>query len=121
MRKRKIRCYKALINDYPDVNDFPVYYLTYEGWSSFSLTICIQCGELFVIDWENPNTKGLSSGEVADSACCPTCNSLLKNTLRDYPQTIKLPNGKIRSFVPTAIIPLDEESLVLDFFEIVPK
>ncbi len=116
MRKRKIRCYKAFINDYPSVNDYPVYYLAYEGWSIFSLTTCIQCGELFVIDWENPNAKGLSSSEVAGSTCCPTCNSMLKDTMREYPQTIKLPNGKIGTYVPIGIIPPDEESLVLDFF-----
>lgn len=121
MRKKKIRCYKTFINDYPGVKDFPVYYLAYEGWSSYTLATCLQCGELFVIDWENPKTKDLSSIEVAGSACCPTCNSLLKDTMREYPKTIKLPNGKIGTYVPTGIIPPDEESLVLDFFEITPE
>ena len=121
MRKKTIRCYKAFANVYSGVYNFPVYYIIYKGWSNFSLATCVNCGELFVINWENPKTKGLSINAIADSVCCPTCNSLLSETLRNYPQTIKLPTGKLGTFTPNNIIPTDEESLTLDFFELQPS
>lgn len=121
MKKKKIRCYKTLANVYPGVNNYTVYFLVYEGWSNFSLTTCLNCGELFVIDWENHITNGSSIVEVAGSCTCPTCNSLLKDTLRNYPQSIRLPNGNIGSFTPDNFIPADEESLILEVFEITPE
>jgi hypothetical protein len=71
-----------------------------------------------VIDWENPKTKGLNIEQIADSHKCPTCNSNLTETIRDYPKMIKLKNGEIRSFVPSNQIPPDNESFIKEFYEI---
>ena len=117
--KKKIRCYKAFAHVAPNIYNYPVYFLSYEGWSNFSLATCINCGELFVIDWENPATKGLSIKEVASSSTCPICNSSLRDTIRDYPKTIRLSNGQMGSYIPETHIPPDNESLVMEFFEIV--
>jgi hypothetical protein len=101
-----------------DDTDFPIYFIVYEGWSNFSLATCINCGEIFVIDLENPNTFSLSLEQIAEKSVCPTCNSNLKETIRGYPQTIRLPNGKLDNFRPSNIIPSDEGSIIMDFFEI---
>jgi len=117
--KRKIRCYITLASVAPNIYNYPVYSLFHEGWSNFSLVTCSNCGELFVIDWENPKTKGLTMRDIAASNNCPSCNSPLRDTLQDYPQTIKLPNGQSGSFTPDKSIP-PNEILVVEFFELVP-
>ena len=119
--KKQIRCYKTLINADPGVVDFPVYYVVYEGWSNLSFATCINCGELFFVDWENPETRGLNIEEVAGFNNCPRCHSPLKATIKRYPENIKLPNGKIASYVPDPIIPPHEESLILEVFELKPE
>lgn len=116
--KKKIRCFKTFAHVAPNIYNYPVYFLSHEGWSNLSLATCINCGEIFVIDWENPATKGLSLKEIASSNRCPTCNFFLKDTIQDYPKTIRLPNGMIGSYVPETQIPPDNESLIIDFFEI---
>ncbi len=120
MKKINIRCYKTLANVYPGVYNYPVYYLSYEGWANFSFVTCIECGELFVIDWENPKTKGLGIDEIAGSTLCPTCNSYLKDTVKPYPQNIKLPNGKVGKYIPDNYIPPEDESIILEVLEIHP-
>jgi DNA-directed RNA polymerase subunit N (RpoN/RPB10) len=120
MTKIKIRCFKTLANVYPGIYNFPVYYLAYEGWSNYSLATCINCGELFAVDWENSKTKGLKIIELAASNRCPTCNASLSDTLRNYPQEIKLPNGKIGHYTPDTHIPPDEKSIIIEVFEISP-
>jgi len=118
--KRKIRCYITLACVAPNIYNYPVYALFHEGWSNFSLVTCSSCGELFVIDWENPKTKGLTIRAIAASNNCPSCNSPLRDTLQDYPQTIKLPNGQSGSFTPDKSIPPNSEILVVEFFELAP-
>jgi len=76
MRKTKIRCYKT--NIYHGINMYTVYYIAYDGWASHSLATCVNCAELFAIDWGNPKTKSLSIIEIADSKHCPNCAALLR-------------------------------------------
>jgi hypothetical protein len=114
MEKIKVRCYKAFGNVYPGVSNYPVYYFVYEGWSNKTFTTCINCGELFVVDWENPETKGMSVFEMAHSKDCPTCKSALKDTLRNYPEVIRISEGKLGSFKPDQIILPDSESILVD-------
>jgi hypothetical protein len=121
MTKRKVRCFNKLANVYPGIFNYPVYYVAYEGWSNYSFATCISCGELFVIDWENPETEGLNINEIAGSESCPKCNSFLRDTIRNYPKAIKLPDGKIGSYIPDTYIPPDDESLIVEVFEIKPK
>jgi len=121
MKKIQVRCYKTLANVYSGIYNYEVYYLVYEGWSNYTLATCINCGELFTINWENPKTKGLSISEIADSYSCPKCNSSLKDKIKDYPKNIKLTNGQIGSFTPTTLIPPDKDSLILEVFEIKPQ
>ena len=118
MKKRTIRCYKVFANVYPDVYNYSLYYLIHEGWSNFSLATCIHCGERFVIDLENPEIKGISISELAGSKTCPVCHSELRTTIRNYPETIKLPEGKTGTFKTNSLILPDNEGLLMDVFEI---
>ena len=120
MKKRSIRCYKEYVNLYPNIYNYLVYFPLREGWSSFSFVSCMNCGEIFVIDWENPLTKGMSISETASNSTCPTCGMPLKETIKDYPQNIKMSNGEIGRFSLINYSTSNEESLVLDFFEISP-
>ena len=119
--KRKVRCYKTLAQVAANIYKYPVYVLFYEGWSNFSFVTCTNCAELFVIDWANPKTGGLIIKDIAKSDKCPTCSSFLKDTLQNYPKTIKLPNGELGSFTTENFIPSDSETLIIEFFEIVPS
>ena len=56
----------------------PFTILLMNGWSNKTFTTCIQCGELFVIDSENPETERKSAFDIAYSKDCPTCKSALK-------------------------------------------
>ncbi len=118
MEKIKVRCYKAFANVHPGVWNYPIYYFTYDGWSNKTFTTCIQCGELFVIDSENPETERKSAFDIAYSKDCPTCKSALKDTLRNYPEEIRLPDGKLGSFKPDQLIPPDSESIILDVYQL---
>ncbi len=110
MIKKKIRCYTVLGNVYPGISNYPVYCVVYEGWSNFSFATCIQCGELFVIDWENPKTEGKSITEIASSSCCPTCNSFLRDTLKEYPLTLNIQASDKNSNIATVTFKIEKPS-----------
>jgi DNA-directed RNA polymerase subunit RPC12/RpoP len=92
--------------------------MIYEGWSKNSLATCIECGELFVIDFENPKFDNLNLIEIVGNTFCPKCNSKLKDTIKEYPKHIKLVNGEIGSFVSNQFIPNDNETIIAEFYEI---
>ena len=120
MNKKKIRCYEVYVQVANNIYNYPVYLVVYEGWSHFSLATCNNCGELFVIDWENPATKGLSIIDISSTINCPKCKISLKETIRDYPKTIKLPNGLMGSYIPDTMITPDTESFIMEFYELTP-
>jgi len=120
MKKKKIRCFKVFAHVYAGVYNHLVYLPTREGWSGFTFATCINCGEIFVIDLENPVTNGLSISQIAGSMECPTCKLPLQTTVRKYPEFIKLPNGVVGSFKLSESTSIDGESSVVEFYEIVP-
>lgn len=120
MNKRNVVCYKVYANVAPGIYNHLVYCPIYEGWTYFTFVTCLNCGELFVIDWNNPLTSGKSIVDIAGDKKCPTCNNFLKETLAKYPQNIKLENGKTGSYYPDNYIPPDEEFFRLLIFELQP-
>lgn len=121
MNFRQIRCYKVFAEVSPGVYNYPVYCISYDGWSNISLATCINCGELFAIDWENPLSNGLNIEKIASSYVCPKCGVSLKDTIRRYPETLRLPNGNLGSFTPAKSIPSDDHFITLEVFELLPK
>lgn len=116
MNKRMVRCYKA----YAEAGGFfnnPVFYLAQDGYR-LELATCINCGEIFVIDFENPRLAGRSIAEIAGEACCPSCHHKLMLSLRRYPETFVGRGGRIGSFVPATWIPPQEQSLIMELWEV---
>lgn len=118
MTKKSIRCYKAFANVSPNVYNYEVYYLAPDGWSKNELYSCLECGELFFVDWENPDLIGQSILDLVENISCPTCRTELLKSIADYPEHIKLANGIIGHFSPSSLIPPDNESLILDIYQI---
>jgi hypothetical protein len=119
MKRRKIRCFTGFA-EAGGVYNIKVHYLSYEGWSNFRLVSCINCGELFVIDYENPKTAGLSIGEIAGQKFCPNCGCKLCEHLHEYPKCFRTRTGIMGSFEPPKYIPPDVESSILEVWELIP-
>ena len=118
MNKKKVRCYKTFEKVNDRTYNYPIFNMVYDGWSNYSIATCINCGELFVIDWENPKFNNLNLNEIVAIKCCPKCHSHLKDTIKEYPKFIKLTNGQIGSFISSNYIPNDVETIIVEMFEI---
>lgn len=120
LTKREIRCHKAFVQVAPNVNNFTVYIVLYDGFSNFSIVTCNNCGELFVIDWGNPLTYRLTLKDITKSINCPTCSFNLEHTIRAYPQHIVLSNGQVGTFDIQNFAPDNSEIINKEFYEIIP-
>jgi predicted RNA-binding Zn-ribbon protein involved in translation (DUF1610 family) len=82
------------------------------------LFTCIECGKLFVIDFENPAFSGKTAKQIAANTVCPNCGESLAGSICAYPENFRADDGRIGHFEPDRIIPPDSESLVKEFAEI---
>lgn len=82
------------------------------------LFTCIECGELFVIDFENPVFAGKTAEQITVDALCPACGKSLSETIRAYPEHFRTDDGQVGHFEPDRMSPPDSESLVKEFLEI---
>lgn len=113
MQKRTIRCY--LTTSVFDNTSTDVYYLLYQG-----LYICINCGELFYIDSEDPKTSGLTIDQIAINHSCPKCNFNLVSKLKNYPETFITTEGELAHYNSSNEIPPGEESVIIEVWQIRP-
>ncbi len=120
MKKKKVRCKIRYENVAVGVYNYKVFIPVKSGWCNHTLVTCKNCGELFIIDWENPQTKNLNIEKITGSALCPSCNLPLKKHLANYPDTIRISKDQFGSFNNDTFINEDEESEILEFFEIRP-
>lgn len=118
MNRRKVRCYIAYA-DAGGIFNNEVLCLVQEGYR-LQLVTCINCGEIFLIDLENPKTKNLSIERIANGMSCPSCSTPLADSLRKYPETFIGRNNKMGSFSPSAWIPPEAESIIVELWEIAP-
>ena len=116
MRKRQVRCYSGYAN-VGTVANVKVYFTFSEAYD-LRLFSCLSCGEIFVIDYENPGLHNKSYSQVAVGQLCPRCGSNLGSVLSPYPDQFYYLDGKIGEFEKPRIIPNDNESEVREFFEI---
>ena len=117
MKRLSIRCYKGFAA-LPAKFNIEVFYTIPDMGYSRKLFTCINCGEIFVIDFENPRLARKSPEQIAKDSSCPKCGKLLNETIRPYPQNFLTDDGEIGQFKPDHIIPPDSESLVKEFWEI---
>jgi hypothetical protein len=120
MQKKKIRCLIKYENIALGVYNYKIFLPLKSGWSNNSLVTCTNCGELFVIDWENPETENLSVKQIAGSTLCPSCNVVLSTCLASYPATIRISENQFGSFNDEAISNEDEKSEIVEFYELRP-
>ena len=116
MKPRLVRCYRGFAS-LPGRANIEVFYTLPEMYL-IKLFTCIECGELFVMDFENPSFAGKTAEQIAANAQCPKCGKRLGETIRAYPESFRADDGRVGHFEPERIIPPDSESLVKEFLEI---
>jgi DNA-directed RNA polymerase subunit RPC12/RpoP len=81
---------------------------------------CSGCGELFVLDLENPSLKGSKELPSNLNATCPKCNILLKGHLFPYPAYVFL-NGSVETMDVSTISYERDSSSIHEFWLIEEK
>jgi len=119
MQRKKIRCFIKYVNVAPGIYNYKVYLPIKSGWNNHSLATCINCGELFIIDWENPETENLNLKQIAGSKRCPSCNVVLDTHLANYPATIRISKNLFGTFREDSVSN-EEDSEIVEFYEIRP-
>ena len=107
MKIRRIKCFLTFVSPLPGIYNQPVYNILHDGFSNLNLATCLNCGELFVIDYENPKTFQILLHDLVEKLKCPTCEHNLAAVIAKYPETIWLSKDRYGSYVPDAIIPAD--------------
>ena len=121
MKKKRIRSFVSYVNVAPGVYNQPVYNVIHDGFSNFSLATCLDCGELFVIDKEDPKTYQKTMQQLAGDLDCPTCKHVLAQSIASYPERIWLAKGRYGSAPTDRLIPPDADHIVKEFYEIVAR
>ena len=119
MNKRKVRCTIAYA-EAGGIYNHKVYWTWSEGFSANVLVSCTYCGEIFVINQDNPATAGLTINEIAGNQLCPNCGEKLEETIKEYPETFRTKGGMLGSCIHPNRIPPDDETMILEFWEIIP-
>lgn len=117
MKKRIIRCFQSFASLSGKYN-IEVFYTVPDFGHWNKLFTCIECGELFVVDLENPIFANKDDKQIAGNISCPKCGKSLSETIRPYPENFRTDDGQIGHFNPGNYIPSDNESLVHEFVEI---
>lgn len=117
MKTRLVRCYRGFAS-LPGKANIEVFYIAPDFGYATKLFTCIECGELFIIDFENPNFAGKTAEQIAGNTMCPKCGKPLRETIRAYPENFRAEDGRVGDFEPDRIIPPDSESIVKEFLEI---
>jgi len=117
MKPRLVRCYRGFAA-LPGKANIEVFYTVPDFGYADKLFTCIECGELFVIDFENPNFAGKTAEQIVGNTPCPKCGKRLRETIRDYPEGFRADDGRVGHFEPDRIIPPDSESIVKEFLGI---
>ena len=92
MEKTKVR----VAIDYVEVNGVfnnEIYIMTGGEWTNLCMVTCINCGDLFVFNMQNPKYAEFSIKKVVDGVKCPNCNIQLNESIEKYPQTFRTTNG----------------------------
>jgi DNA-directed RNA polymerase subunit RPC12/RpoP len=115
MKIKKTRCWKgyAYLNG---INNIEVYYIAVSFGYGHTLYTCKKCGEVFVIDFENPRFHNLSINEIVKDIKCPNCNLELINNILKYPETFVYKN-ELGHFV-SSVSQTHGNSEIIEFYEI---
>jgi hypothetical protein len=116
MKTRLVRCYRGLAS-LPGRWNIEVFY-SIPDMFAIKLFTCIECGAVYVIDFENPGLASQAVEQIARDTLCAKCDKPLRETIRPYPEFFRAEDGRIGHFEAEHIIPPDSESLVKEFLEL---
>ncbi len=117
VKRRTVRCARGFATVGGRAN-IEVWYAVVDFGYGITLFTCHDCGELFVLDFENPAFWGRSAEQIVRDLPCPRCGSPLSATIRAYPQTFRTEDGQVGHFDPPLRRPPDPETVFLDLLEI---
>jgi hypothetical protein len=115
MKTRFIRCGRGFASAYGRWNIEVFFAISGFGYGNRLFT-CIECGELFVVDFENPALFGRNVEQIAMRSICPKCGRSLAQTICPYPENFHIDDGRIGHFEVDRLVQLDSETLVKEFF-----
>ncbi len=119
MIKKRIRCYKRFVTDCKG-QIIPIYFSLADFYEGFDFYICKNCKELFFIDLEELKYSPKLIEEIINFKKCPTCNNALKEFILKYPLNYysNISNCWCKNENQNNIFPPDEESLLLEMFDL---
>ena len=118
MKKRLIRCSVGWGVTNSGVHNIQVFYCNNGFGYHNELFICMNCSEIFVVDFENPTSHNKLIQEIAQKLKCPKCSCNLSESLQPYPSTFRTKDGEIGHFLPKQVS--ETENAIIEFFEITP-
>ena len=116
MKKRLIRCSVGWGVTNNGIHNIQVFYCKNGFGYHYELFICMNCGEIFIVDFENPYFCNKTIQEISYEQNCPICRSELSKSLQVYPATFRTEDGNIGHFIPERIT--ENESVIKEFYEI---
>lgn len=119
MKRRKIRCYRGY-GQAGGVYNIPVWFVVSETYA-MALYSCINCGEIFFVNLEDPRYERRDVIDAVGEQACPQCGASLAEMLRPYPYTFRAPNGKLGTMDPGRLIPPESESVILELYDLEPS
>lgn len=117
MTRRKVNCFLFHIKANSSFHN-EVYLPNTGGWAALELAICINCGELFVIDRDNPALSNLTLEDISKRKVCPKCQSVLESTLKPYPLNFLIKPGEIGTFTTPRFISDDQETKIIEVWQL---
>lgn len=115
MKKQLTRCYRLFV-DGPGTFNSEIY-LVGGGGYGFELATCTSCGEVFVLNREDPGIRSRSLTDLVPLTLCPKCGTELRVSLSPYPETFVARDGSLGSYVSSRVPP-DAESLVREMWSL---
>ena len=116
MKKRFVRCCVGWGVTDKGIHNVKVFYSCNGFGYRIDLFMCMNCGEIFVVDFGNPHFHDKSIQEITQGLKCPTCSCELAKCIQAYPAIFRTKNGDIGHFIPEQIPSLENE--VVEFYEI---
>ena len=82
---------------------------------------CLACGARFVADPEHEYYMHDSLAERIAQLSCPECSSALRETLKPYPDALRTSDGYVGHFEPPREYPPDNQSIVVELWNLDSK
>lgn len=116
MNRRTVKCFKGYAQSGVRFNIEVLY--TLPDYYHTKLFTCLRCGALYCADQDDMDCSGRPFDAVIADLECQECQSPLSATLAPYPESFRMADGTIGHFTPSPLIPADQDSLSVDFWNL---